>query len=293
VRQLLYAKRFDSVSEIVICDGERRLVGLAKIEDVLAAPDEIPMNAIMDQSPPVVSGTTDQEHAAWQAVRHGETSLAVVDAERRFQGLIPPRRIVEVLLWEHDEDTTRLSGVLAGSSQALSTTDEPIGKRLLHRLPWLIVGLIGAALSVDLMGRFEGLLQGNLVLAFFVPGIVYLADAVGTQTETLVIRGMSVGVPVERVFVRELLTGLMIGLVLALICFPFVLLWSGRSDVALAAAVALSATCSVAGAVAMTLPWLLRRLNRDPAFAAGPLATVIQDALSVLIYLAVCAAVVA
>jgi magnesium transporter len=292
VRHLLYAKRFDSVSEIVICDSGRRLVGLVNIEDVLAAADETSMNDIMDRSPPVVTGTTDQEHAAWQAVRHGETSLAVVDTEHRFQGLIPPRRILEVLLWEHDEDTARLGGVLAGGSQALSATNEPISKRLFHRLPWLIVGLIGAALSVDLMGRFEGLLQGNLVLAFFIPGIVYLADAVGTQTETLVIRGMSVGVPVERVFVRELLTGLMIGLVLALICFPFVLIWSGRSDVALAAGVALLATCSVAGAIAMTLPWLLRRLNRDPAFAAGPLATVIQDVLSVLIYLSVCAALV-
>jgi magnesium transporter len=103
---------------------------------------------------------------------------------------------------------------------------------------------------------------------------------------------MSVGVPVERVFVRELLTGLMIGLVLALICFPFVLIWAGRSDVALAAAISLLAACSVSGTIATALPWVLRRLNRDPAFAAGPIATVIQDVLSVLIYLAISEAVV-
>jgi magnesium transporter len=292
VRRLLTGRRFDCVSEIVVCDADQRLVGLVNIEDILAAPDETSLKDIMDPSPPVVTGAIDQEHAAWQAIRHGESSLAVVDDERRFQGLIPPRRIMEVLLWEHDEDTARLSGVLAGNFQAFSASAEPVARRLVHRLPWLILGLGGAALSARLMGTFESLLQSNLVLAFFVPGIVYLADAVGTQTETLVIRGMSVGVPVERVFYRELVTGLIIGLVLALIGFPFVLFWSGRTDVAVAAGVSLLAACSVASTIAMLLPWMLRWLNRDPAFAAGPLATVIQDVLSVLIYLWVCALVV-
>jgi magnesium transporter len=288
VRHLLTANRFDCVSEIVVCDADKRLVGLVNIEDILAAPDETSLKDIMDQAPPIVTGAIDQEHAAWQAIRHGESSLSVVDDERRFQGLIPPRRIMEVLLWEHDEDTARLSGVLAGNVQAFSASAEPVARRLVHRLPWLILGLGGAALSARLMGTFETLLQSNLVLAFFVPGIVYLADAVGTQTETLVIRGMSVGVPVERVFYRELMTGLIIGLVLALIGFSFVLFWSGRTDVAVAAGIALFAACSVASTIAMLLPWALRWFNRDPAFAAGPLATVIQDVLSVLIYLCVC-----
>jgi len=196
------------------------------------------------------------------------------------------------LLWEHDEDTARLGGVVAGSTVAYAASDEPVPRRLIHRLPWLLTGLVGAVLSADLVGVFEAKLHAHLILAFFVPGIVYLADAVGTQTETLAIRGLSVGIRIERVFWREILTGLLIGLVLAAMLFPVVLWRWERMDVAFAVSVALLSACSIASTIAMALPWTLQRLGQDPAFAAGPLATVIQDLLSVLIYFLVCLAIV-
>jgi magnesium transporter len=288
VRRAICGRRFDSVNEIVVCDAAGRLAGLLNVEDLLAAVDDVPVSAIMDPSPPVVTAGVDQEHLAWLAIRRGETSLAVVDDDHRFLGLVTPRRIFEVLLWEHDEDTARLGGFLQSTSQAYTASDEPLIRRLGHRLPWLFLGLIGALLSADLIGLFEGKLQAHLVLAFFVPGIVYLADAVGTQTETLVIRGMSLGIPIERVFWREIVTGLLVGLVLALALFPIVQWRWGRTDVATAVSVALFAACSIASGVAMALPWVLRALGQDPAFAAGPLATVIQDLLSVFVYLLVC-----
>ena len=258
------------------------------IEDLLAAADETPLEALMDPSPPVVMPGIDQEAAAWQAIHHRETSLAVVNEKRVFQGIITPRRIHEVLLWEHDEDTARMAGVLAGSSQAHAASEESLLSRLWHRLPWLLVGLAGAVLSAELVGIFEVKLRAHLILTFFVPGIVYLADAVGTQTETLAIRGMSVGIRIERVFFRELLTGFFIGLILAAIFFAVVLVRWQRLDVALAVSMALLTASSIASAVAMALPWLLRKVGQDPAFAAGSLATVIQDLLSVLAYFAVC-----
>ena len=120
-------------------------------------------------------------------------------------------------------------------------------------------------------------------LVFFIPGIVYMADAVGTQTETRIIRGLSVGVPVGEVVRRELLTGVLVGLAVSVVFLP-VALWRWDSDVALAAALALLAACSTATVVAMALPWLLSRMGRDPAYGSGPLATVIQDLASILIY---------
>lgn len=288
----LRGRRFDSVAEIVVLGDHDRLQGLVNIEDLLAAEDGTLLKDIMDPTPPVVLPGVDQEVAAWEAIRHKETSLAVVDGEHRFQGLIVPRRIFEVLLWEHDEDTARLGGVLASSSEAYAASGEPVPRRLLHRLPWLLLGLLGALLSADLVGIFEAKLEANVILAFFVPGIVYLADAVGTQTETLAIRGLSVGVRIERVFIAELVTGLLIGIVLAGLAFPFVVLRWGRTDVGIAVSLALFAACSIASTIAMALPWLLRRFGQDPAFAAGPLATVIQDLLSVLIYFLVCLAIV-
>jgi len=292
VRESLYGKRFDCVSEIVVCDERGRLAGLVNIEDLLVADDDVLLEAIMDPSPPVVTLDVDQEVAAWQAMRHAESCLAVVDDQRRFQGLITPRRIFEVLLWEHREDTARLGGFLKSGSEAWLAGDESVVRRLRHRLPWLFLGLIGALLSADLVGLFESQLQSQVILAFFIPGIVYLADAVGTQTETLAIRGMSVGMSIERMFRREVITSLLIGVILALLTFPLVAWRWQRVEVAVAVSLAILAACSVAGTVAMALPWLLKSLRQDPAFAAGPLATVIQDLLSVLIYFWVCRAVV-
>lgn len=292
VRESLRGKRYDSVAEIVVCDENGRLAGLVNVEDLLAAADDVLLETIMDASPPVVTLDVDQEVAAWKAIRHAEASLAVVDDLGHFQGMITPRRIFQVLLWEHHEDTARLGGFLESSSEAYTTSYESVLSRLRHRLPWLFIGLLGAVLSADLVGMFEAQLQAQVVLAFFVPGIVYLADAVGTQTETLAIRGLSVGISIERVFWREVVTGLMTGTVLAAFTFPIVLWRWGRADVAGAVSLAIFAACSVASTVAMSLPWILKSLRQDPAFAAGPLATVIQDLLSVLIYFLVCQALV-
>jgi magnesium transporter len=290
VRESLRGQRYDSVGEIVVCDENGRLAGLVNMEDLLAAEDDVLLETIMDASPPVVTPDVDQEVAAWNAIRHAEASLAVVDDQGRFQGIITPRRIFQVLLWEHHEDTARLGGFLKSSSEAYTTSDESVLRRLRHRLPWLFIGLLGAILSADLVGMFEAQLQALVILAYFVPGIVYLADAVGTQTETLAIRGLSVGMSIEKVFWREVVTGLLTGTVLAAVTFPIVLWRWGRADVAGAVSLAILAACSVASTVAMALPWILKSLRQDPAFAAGPLATVIQDLLSVLIYFLVCQA---
>ena len=102
---------------------------------------------------------------------------------------MPPRRVVEVLLAEHDEDLARLGGYLASTSSARHATEESIGVRFGHRVPWLLVGLAGAIVAARIVEAFADRLEREVLIAFFVPGIVYMADAVGTQTEAVVIRG--------------------------------------------------------------------------------------------------------
>jgi magnesium transporter len=214
----------------------------------------------------------------------------VVDGDGRFQGLLPPEAVIAVLFEEHEEDLARLSGSLARTSAARSASEEAVSRRLWHRLPWLLVGLAGAMASTVIVAAFEEQLQRELLLAIFVPAVVYMADAVGTQTETVVIRGMSLGVPIRRVAVREILTGLVIGLLIAGSFFVFAgLVWH---DVRIAAIVSLALLVStaVATAVAMCLPALLARLGQDPAYGSGPLATVIQDLLSITAYFAIAVA---
>jgi magnesium transporter len=279
-------RRFASAVDVAVLQ-EGRLVGLIRIEDLLAAEPERPCGEIMDASPPVVAPGVDQEQVAWKAVHQAESSIAVVDATGTFLGLIPPARLLEVLLWEHDEDIARLGGFLRDTAAARTASEERVLRRFWHRMPWLLVGLVGAVLAADVVGSFERDLEANVLIAFFLPGIVYMADAVGTQTEALIIRGLSVGVPIHRVARRELVTGLLVGAVLSAVLLPVVLLRWGEGDLALAVAVGLFGACSTATAVAMALPWLIHKAGRDPAFGSGPLATVIQDLLSILIYFGV------
>jgi magnesium transporter len=119
-----------------------------------------------------------------------------------------------------------------------------------------------------------------------------MADAVGTQTEALVIRGFSVGIRMGRVVRRELITGVLVGLAIALVFYPIALWRWEQPDIALAISIALLFACASATVIAMALPWTFQALGRDPAFGSGPLATVIQDLLSILIYLAVASAIV-
>ena len=291
IRRSLHGRTFDTVAEIAICE-DGRLVGLLNVEDVLAAPEDTPAREIMDADPPVVASGVDQEVAAWKAVQRGESSLAVVDATGRFLGLSTPGRLLDVLLSEHDEDIARLGGFLRDTATARSAGQEAVRRRVLHRLPWLLLGLGGAFVAADIVATFEGQLQDRVILAFFLPGVVYLADAVGTQTEALVIRGLSVGVPIGHVVRRELLTGLLMGIALALVFAPVALWRWGQADVVLAVALSLLAACSIATVVATSLPWLLHRLKLDPAFGSGPLATVIQDLLSILLYFLISVAIV-
>ena len=286
VRDALVGRRFDSVSHIVVCDAGR-FRGVITIEDALSAPAEATVESLMDSSPPIVAPGLDQEVAAWRAVKHQESALSVVDAEGLFVGIIPPHRLITVLLSEHEEDLSRLGGFLKNTSAARITSEEPAQRRFRHRIPWLLLGLGGALIAADVMGRFETQLKVNILLAFFIPGIVYLADAVGTQTETIVVRGLSLGVPMRRMIPRELLAGFAIGVALAVIAGPLVWWRWGDPQVGLSVGVSVLAACSTATVAAMALPWLFDSFGLDPAFGSGPLATVVQDLLSIWIYLVI------
>jgi magnesium transporter len=294
VRASLAGLDLETLDDVVVCDGTstRLLVGLIPVQRLFAAPASATAADILDPDPPVVTPGVDPEHAAWKAVRHGESSLAVVDGEGRFRGLVPPAKLLGVLLAEHDEDFARLGGYLASTRTAVLAAEEPVLRRLWHRLPWLALGLLGAAVSAWMVGSFEGRIEADVRIAFFIPGVVYLADAVGTQTEAVVVRGLSVGAPMRRALTLEILTGPALGALMAAVSLVAVWTSMGDARVAVAVAVALLAACSVATLVAATLPWALARRGHDPAFGSGPLATVLQDLLSLLIYLAVAVVVV-
>jgi magnesium transporter len=291
-RRLLASEPFESVEEVVVLD-DGRLAGVVPVGRVLQAGPRTPVEEIMDADPPVIRPGAEEEAAAWALTRRGESTIPIVDADGTFQGVVPAHRLLDALLRAHDRDMARLGGYLASTRRARQAAQEDVPRRLLHRLPWLVVGLAGAMASAVLVGAYEEQLDRVVVLAFFLPGVVYMADAVGTQTETVLIRGLAVGISMRTVLRRELLTGALIGLVVGAAFLPFAMLGWGEADVAIAIGLALVASCSIATVVAVALPWLLHRLGRDPAFGSGPVATIIQDLLSIAVYMLIATAIVA
>ena len=283
VRRALVGQHYETASLVIVCEAGKFL-GVLRIEELLAAPADALVASVMDRDPPIVAPGLDQEVAAWHAIRNEESALSVVDAEGRFVGVIPPHRLLAVILSEHEEDLSRLGGFIKSTASARTTSEEPVQRRFRHRIPWLLVGLAGALLAADFVGWFEAQLEQKVMLAFFIPGIVYLADSVGTQAETIVVRCLSVGIGIRQMIRRELLAGLAIGIVLGTAGGLLVWWRWQEADVALVVGLAVFAASSTATLAAMAVPWLLDTFDFDPAFGSGPLATVIQDLLSILIY---------
>jgi magnesium transporter len=273
---------------VLATDAHGRLLGAAPLARVLALQSTDPVDKAIDRDFPRVRANADQERAASLALHHGADALPVVDAEGCVLGVMPAQAIMQVLRREHVEDLHVLAGIQRETSQARHAIEDPPLRRVRHRLPWLLAGLAGAALATTTMAGFESTLSAHIAVAFFVPGIVYLADAIGTQSEAVAVRGLSLTrTGIAHLLAGELRTGMGVGASLGLIAFLPV--WTFFGDVRLAGAVAsaIFAAGSVAAALGLLLPWWIARLGRDPALGSGPLATVIQDVISLLVYFAV------
>ena len=275
--------------ELVLCvDEHGRLIGAAPLARVVALEAAEPLDKAIERNFPRVRPNTDQEQAASLALHHGVDALPVVDAEGCALGVMPSQALMHVLRREHVADLHVLAGIQRETAKARHAIEDPPLPSLRHRLPWLLVGLAGSAVATATMAGFESTFSRQLAVAFFVPGIVYLADAIGTQSEAIAVRGLSLTRSgIAHLLGAELRTGMLIGASLGVLAFFPVL--AAFRDLRLAAAVAsaIFAAGTLAAGLGLALPWLIARSGRDPAFGSGPLATVIQDILSLLVYFAV------
>jgi len=284
----LFGQTFDAVDTLYVLGVDGVLEGSIRLEQLFAAGSDQTMAELANPNVPRVALHQDQEHAAAEGIQRGATSVAVVDDNGHFQGAVPARALLEILRREHVEDLHRLAGIQRETVDMQSALEGPPLRRARHRLPWLLVGLVGSMLAAAVMGRFERVLQGNLAVAFFVPTIVYLADAIGTQTEAIAIRGLSLSrLPLRRIVAGEIRTGLMIGTTLAAAAYPIVGFAFGNFRLAMAVSAAIIVAGGVATTIGLLLPWVFQRAGTDPALGSGPVATVIQDVLSLLVYLAI------
>jgi magnesium transporter len=287
VRARLAGVRWDAVELVCILDPEDRLAGVVPLARLLAADGEARIGELALRDAPHVGPDADQERVASLALRHGLAAVPVLDPRRRLLGVVPAQALLAVLRREHVEDLHRLAGIAHEQEQAREALEAPPLRRVRDRLPWLLAGLAGSGLAALLVSRFERTLEARVAVSFFVPGLVYLADAIGTQTEAIAVRGLSLSdARASRLMLGELRTGLLLGSALGALSGACAWLWLGDPRLALAVGVTLFAASAVASTIGFVLPWFLERAGRDPAYGSGPLATVIQDVLTLCIYFA-------
>jgi magnesium transporter len=278
---------------VCVIGDDERLLGTLTAAELLALPDAAALGGAVPPGQPRVAAEIDQEKMASIALHHGVAAMPVVDVDGRLVGVVASTTMMDILRREHVEDLHRLAGITRESADARNALEEPPLRRVRHRLPWLVVGLGGSMVATFIVARFESALTVKPELAFFVPGLVYLADAIGTQSEAVAVRGLSLShVGIGRLIGSELRTGLLIGVVLALLAFPMIWLVFGEPRLAAAVTLALAGASVVASTLGLLLPWLLARTGADPAYGSGPLATIVQDVLSLLIYFACVSAIV-
>lgn len=266
-------------------------LGILPIGSLFAFDPALTLGEVMRRDVPCARLDEDQEHAASLALHHGMEALPVVDAHGRLAGVIPARALLHVLRREHVEDLHRLAGIRRETSRARHAIEDPPLRRFGHRIPWLAAGLAGSAAATAVMAAFEERLAANVAIAFFIPAIVYLADAVGTQSEAIAVRGLSLTrAGITHLLGAELGVGTLIGASLGALALAPVYVAFGDARLALAVGASIWVASSIAATMGLLFPWLLARRGIDPAHGSGPIATVVQDIVSILAYFAVLSA---
>ncbi len=281
----LAAEKRAAVELVCVTDESGRFLGALPIARLFALDAAATLGEVMNRAFPRVGPADDQEVAASLALHHGVDALPVVDRDKRLLGVMPSQALLQVLRREHVEDLHVLAGIRREASQARHAIEDPPLRRARHRLPWLFVGLVGGALATLVMTGFEATLRETVAVAFFIPALVYIADAIGTQSEAIAVRGLSLARGgIGHLLAGELRTGMLIGLALGLVAYFPILLAFGEARLAAAVSTSIFVAGSIASAIGLGLPWLFARRGMDPAYGSGPVATVIQDILSIVVY---------
>ena len=285
VMEELRGHRFDCADCIFVVDEAGRFTGIVRINDLLAAPPEQRIGAIVEPEHGVAHLDDDQEHIALLAMEKEMIAVPVVDAAGKLVGAVPADALLDILRHEHMEDLQRLAGIQRHADGAEQPLKTPIRDRIKRRLPWLVVGLAASAAATAVVVLFEETLNANVTVAFFVPALVYIAGAIGTQAVSVAVRALSViEIGLVALVRDELIIGLTIGLVMGILAALPVYAVFGDHRLALALGLAVLGAGTVSAVVGFGLPWGFQRFGLDPALGSGPICTIIQDVASLAIY---------
>ena len=276
----------EMVFYLYITDDDDRLVGVASLRALATTRSDTLLKDIMVKRVHSVRPETDQEDVAQIVAQYNYLAVPVLDADDHLIGIVTVDDVVDVIREEATEDFLQMAG--AGKDREILLKSSWENARA--RLPWLFASWIGGIVAATIIGAFEHMLQSIIALAAFIPVIIGMGGNIGTQSSTIIVRGMATG-RIEigsemKVLFKEIRVGLILGGLYGLMLGLFAKFRFIDVDPMLGVVVGLSIGCSMLMAVAVGtfIPMFLRKVDIDPAIATGPFVTTSIDILGVLFY---------
>lgn len=284
------AAKVENIGDIYVTDREDRLQGVVPLRSVLAAPQDMQMHDLMLTRPVTVTPETDQEEAARLVSRYDMAALPVVAHDGRLLGIITVDDVIDILVQEHTEDTLRFGGIEGGGSAHEGPYfATPIWHVVRRRVGWLLLLFVAETATGSVLRYFEDELARVVALSFFIPLLIGTGGNTGAQTVSTLIRGLALGdvrlSDTWRVLLREIGSGLLLGVMLGLVGFGRALLWGSGFQLSVVVGLALIAICTWANTIGSLIPLLAQRARVDPALVSAPLITTLVDATGLAIYL--------
>jgi magnesium transporter len=276
----------ETVYTCYVTDQNRKLEGIVSLRLLVVSDKEAVIEDLMEDDIIYTNTHDDQESVAALFRKYGFLAIPVVDNEKRLTGIITVDDIMEVMEQEATEDFQRMAAMAPSEEAYLNTKVMVLAKQ---RILWLLILMVSATISGNIISRYEDILSAVVVLTSFVPMLMDTGGNSGSQSSTLIIRGLATGEiqmkDAPKVLWKEFRIALMVGGALAAVNF-LRLLFIVRTDYIIGILVSLTLmfTVVIAKLLGGMLPIAAKKLKLDPAIMAGPLITTIADALSLIVY---------
>lgn len=276
----------ETVYTCYVTDKKRTLEGFVSLRTIVVSDENVIIEDIMEDEVIHVNTHDDQETVANVFRKYGFVALPVVDKEHRLTGIITVDDIMDVMEQEATEDFQLMAAMSPSEEAYLDTKVITLAK---HRLPWLLILMISATVTGRIMGKFEDVLTSVVILSTFIPMLMDTGGNSGSQSSTLIIRGLATGEITThdglKVIWKELRISFLVGIVLSFINF-IRLMALEKVGLLISITVSLTLVITVMSSklVGGILPILAKKAKLDPAIMAGPLITTIVDALSLVVY---------
>jgi magnesium transporter len=268
---------------LYVVDEYGKLVGVSSLRQLVVIPPETPLKEFMSTDVFSVRTDMDQEEVARIVARYDILAVPVVDDSNRLVGVVTVDDVIDILRKEATEDILKMAGV---GEEFVET--KSIFKSTRIRLPWLFASCLGGLFAFFIIGKFESSILKYAYLAAFIPVIMGMGGNIGTQSSTIVVRGLATGRlnvrDIWSVVLKELSIGVILGLVYGALIGSVAQLRYSMVALAISVALAVVSSMSVAALVGSLVPMAFARINIDPAVATGPFVTTAIDIISVFFY---------